>query len=104
MHIHPRSIAIIFAVLYLMAPDTALAAGGNMPWDPVFARLIESLTGPVVRSAAIGSVVIFGMVLAFFEPGPVWRRVFQAIIGLSIAASGAPFVATLFGIGQGAAI
>jgi type IV secretion system protein VirB2 len=89
-------------VFVLTQPSVAHAAGTGLPWEGVIQALVDSLTGPVVRGCVVVSIVVFGLLLAFSNPGPVWQRAIQVIFGLSLATGAASIAATLLPITSGA--
>lgn len=98
-----RNLISCVAVLALLTlTDTAAAAGTGLVWEIVINKIVDSLTGPVVRAGIIAAIVIFGLLLAIGEPGPLWRRVFQMIFGLSMAAGAASIAASLLPLSSGA--
>ena len=88
----------VFITVYsfvLLIPTQLFAAG--LPWEKPIDRIVDSLTGPVVRGAAMVAVVTTGVVLAFGEGGGFFRRAVSVVFGLSIATTAASLVATFFG-------
>ncbi len=98
-----KSWLVCLALLFVLTqPSVAHAAGTGLPWERVIQMLVDSLTGPVLQGSVIASIVIFGLLLAFTNPGPVWQRVIQIIFGLSLATGAASVAATLLPVTSGA--
>lgn len=89
------------AALSAFAPNFALAAAQNLPWEAPLEQIVSSLSGPVVTSVSIASIVIAGLTYAFSEGGGMMRRTSGMVVGLSIAALSATLVTELFGVSQG---
>jgi len=89
------------AAVSALAPDFALAAAQNLPWEAPLENIVESLSGPVVTSLSIAAIVVAGLTYAFSEGGGMMRRSSGMVVGLSIAALAATLVTELFGVSQG---
>ena len=89
------------AAISAFAPDLALAAAQNLPWEQPLESIVDSLSGPVVTSLSIAAIVVAGLTYAFSEGGGMMRRSSGMVVGLSIAALSATLVTELFGISQG---
>lgn len=79
--------------------DTAFAsaAGGQaLPWTGPLQKIMDSISGPVAKILGVIVIVIAGLGIAFGESGSGVRRLFQVVLGLSIAFTAASIVATLF--------
>ena len=89
------------AAVSAFTPDVALAAAQNLPWEAPLEQIVDSLSGPVVTSVSIASIVVAGLTYAFSEGGGMMRRTSGMVVGLSIAALSATLVTELFGVSQG---
>ena len=71
-----KSWLVYLALVFLLAqPSVAHAAGTGLPWERAIQVLVDSLTGPVLQGAIVVSIVVFGLVLAFGNPGALWSRI-----------------------------
>lgn len=77
--------------------QTALADTG-LPWESPLQKIMASLTGPVAKVLGVIAIVLAGFGIAFGEAGSGVRRLFQVVLGLSIAFTASSIVATLFGV------
>lgn len=89
--------------LFLLLPSAAFAAGTGMPWETPLQNILDSVTGPVAKAAAIVAIVLTGLGFAFGESGTVMRRIVGIVFGLSIAFAAAQWGMTFFGFAGGAA-
>ena len=62
-----RIAAFGLALLACAAP--AYAAGSGMPWEGPLEQIVDSITGPVARAAAVIAIVIAGVTIIFSEGG-----------------------------------
>jgi len=81
----------------------AAASGASLPWETPLQQLTDSLTGPVLRTFLIISIVVAGLMMALTEVGAGAKRLLQAVFGLSVAVGAVSFFPTFFEFG-GAAI
>ena len=61
-------LALVFALVLMMAPETSMATqgtGGSLPYESWLSSLQSSVTGPVAFSLSIIGIVIAGGVLIF---------------------------------------
>ena len=82
----------------------SVCASGFDCWGsfPTEEALLHALIGVVVRSGAVASTVIFGLLVAFFDK-PTWFRVaVHVLLGLSIVVAAVSFGLDLFGFSAGA--
>lgn len=86
-------------LLFTMANAYASATG--LPWEGPLEKILDSLTGPVAKILGVLAIVIAGFGIAFGEAGSGMRRVFQVVLGLSIAFTASTLVVTLFGFSGG---
>ena len=80
----------------------AYAAETGLPWEGPLEKILASLTGPVAKVLGVIAIVIAGFGIAFGESGGAMRRIFQIVLGLSIAFTASSLVVSLFGFSRGA--
>lgn len=86
--------------------DTAFATATNgqaLPWEGPLQRIMESISGPVAKIIGVIVIVMAGLGIAFGESGTGVRRMFQVVLGLSIAFTAASIIATLYNRSGGVA-
>ena len=86
----------VFVVVNSYAVETGL------PWEGPLEKILTSLTGPVAKVLGVVAIVLAGFGVAFGESGGSMRRVFQIVLGLSIAFTATSLVVGLFGFSGGA--
>lgn len=91
------------AVVFLWAPDVMASGGSGMPWESTLNKFLQSLQGPVARTAGVAAVVITGIAFAFGEGGQWFKKGLGILFGLSIAFSATSFINQL-GFSGGALI
>lgn len=91
--------AMIFTFVLI---TNALAAETGLPWEGPLEKILASLTGPVAKVLGVISIVLAGFGIAFGESGGAMRRIFQIVLGLSIAFTASSLVVGLFGFSGGA--
>ena len=77
------------------------ASSTNMPWEAPLEKILASLTGPVAKVLGVIAIVFAGFGIAFGESGGAMRRIFQIVLGLSIAFTASSLVVSLFGFSGG---
>lgn len=90
-------------MLFLLA-NNAFAATTGLPWEGPLQKILDSLTGPVAKILGVIVIVIAGFGIAFGEVGSGMRRIFQIVLGLSIAFTASSLILTLFGFSGGAIV
>lgn len=78
------------------------AAETGLPWEAPLEKILASLTGPVAKVLGVIAIVLAGFGIAFGESSGAMRRIFQIVLGLSIAFTASALVVTLFGFSGGA--
>jgi type IV secretion system protein TrbC len=78
------------------------AAETGLPWEGPLEKILASLTGPVAKVLGVIAIVLAGFGIAFGESGGAMRRIFQIVLGLSIAFTASSLVVSLFGFSGGA--
>lgn len=91
---------IIFGIFGLIV--NAYATETGLPWEGPLEKIVSSLTGPVAKVVGVVAIVLAGFGVAFGESGGSMRRVFQIVLGLSIAFTASSLVVSLFGFSGGA--
>lgn len=89
-------------ILWLAVMPSCYAASTGLPWESPLQKILASLTGPVAKVLGVIVIVIAGFGIAFGEAGSGMRRIFQIVLGLSIAFTASSLVVTLFGFSGGA--
>lgn len=94
--------ALVLFLNALFIPAIAMAATTGLPWEGPLQKILDSLTGPVAKILGVVAIVIAGFGIAFGEAGGGMRRIFQIVLGLSIAFTASSLVVSLFGFSGGA--
>jgi len=76
-----RAAALAITIIAIAGP--AYASGSGMPWEGPLEQIVDSITGPVARAAAVIAIVIAGVTIIFSEGGGGVRKL--AFVGLGIA-------------------
>ncbi len=97
-----RIATIAAALLALAAP--AYAAGSGMPWEGPLEQIVDSITGPVARAAAVIAIVIAGVTIIFSEGGGGVRKLAFVGLGIAIMFAAVSFFLDFFGFAGGAVI
>ena len=97
-----RVATIAVAMLALAAP--AYAAGSGMPWEGPLEQIVDSITGPVARAAAVIAIVIAGVTIIFSEGGGGVRKLAFVGLGIAIMFAAVSFFLDFFGFAGGAVI
>ena len=91
----------IICGLFFITPSFAATTG--LPWEGPMAKILASVTGPVAQFLGVIAIVISGFGIAFGEAGSGMRRLFQVVLGLSIAFTAAALLNSVFGVSSGVA-
>ena len=91
------------AALLTLTIDQAQAAQSGLPWEAPLQTLTNSLTGPVLQTFLIISIVVAGLMMALTEVGAGVKQLLQAVFGLSVAVAAVSFFPGFFGF-AGAAV
>jgi len=97
-----RIATIAVTMLALAAP--AYAAGSGMPWEGPLEQIVDSITGPVARAAAVIAIVIAGVTIIFSEGGGGVRKLAFVGLGIAIMFAAVSFFLDFFGFAGGAVI
>jgi len=97
-----RIAAFGMALFACAAP--AYAAGSGMPWEGPLEQIVDSITGPVARAAAVIAIVIAGVTIIFSEGGGGVRKLAFVGLGIAIMFAAVSFFLDFFGFAGGAVI
>lgn len=101
----PRTIRAIWLSLLLIAIATpAYASGSGMPWEGPLQQVLDSITGPVARAAAVIAIVIAGMGIMFGEGGGGVRKLAFVGMGIALMFAAVSWGLSFFGFAGGALI
>lgn len=89
-----------FALIALTAAN-AFAAGSGMPWESPLNRILDSITGPVVKVIGVLSIVLVGWAISNNEGGGFMHKLLCVAMGLCIAFSASTFFLSFFGYAGG---
>jgi type IV secretion system protein VirB2 len=92
------------AGLALAIAAPAHAAGSGMPWEGPLEQVVDSITGPVARAAAVIAIVIAGITIIFSEGGGGVRKLAFVGLGIAIMFAAVSFFLDFFGFAGGAVI
>jgi len=96
-------IATLTAALFALAAP-AYAAGSGMPWEGPLEQIVDSITGPVARAAAVIAIVTAGVTIIFSEGGGGVRKLAFVGLGIAIMFAAVSFFLDFFGFAGGAVI
>ncbi|MFA6409682.1 MAG: TrbC/VirB2 family protein [Gammaproteobacteria bacterium] len=94
---------ITLGIILFLLSLAAHATSTGLPWESPLEKILASLTGPVAKILGVIAIVIAGFGIAFGEAGSGMRRVFQVVLGLSIAFTASTLIVSLFGFSGGVA-
>lgn len=103
----PTRIARKSAVLILLAAlaaSPAFAAGSGMPWEGPLQQVVDSITGPVARAAAVIGIVLAGIAIMFSEGGGGVRKLAFVGLGIAVMFAAVSFFLDFFGFAGGAVL
>jgi type IV secretory pathway VirB2 component (pilin) len=90
---------ILLAGLALLSADV-LAANAGMPWEGPIDQFTRSIQGPVLKGAAIVSIVLTGLGIAYEVGGPIMQKAVKVGSGISVSAAAAQWGLPLLGFGN----
>jgi len=102
---HPKTIlraSLVCAAIVAATP--AFAAGSGMPWEGPLEQIVDSITGPVARAAAVIAIVLAGVTIIFSEGGGGVRKLAFVGLGIAIMFAAVSFFLDFFGFAGGALI
>jgi type IV secretion system protein TrbC len=91
-------------ILGLFAAAPAYAAGSGMPWETPLENIVDSITGPVARAAAVIAIVLAGITVIFSEGGGGVRKLAFVGLGVAIMFAAVSFFLDFFGFAGGAVL
>jgi type IV secretory pathway VirB2 component (pilin) len=92
------------ALVVLMVAAPAFAAGSGMPWEGPLEQIVDSITGPVARAAAVIAIVIAGVTIIFSEGGGGVRKLAFVGLGIAVMFAAVSFFLDFFGFAGGAVL
>jgi len=90
--------------LGILAAAPAHAAGSGMPWETPLENIVDSITGPVARAAAVIAIVMAGITVIFSEGGGGVRKLAFVGLGIAIMFAAVSFFLDFFGFAGGAVL
>jgi type IV secretion system protein VirB2 len=96
-------VAAVAAVISVFAAP-AFASGSGMPWEGPLEQIVDSITGPVARAAAVIAIVIAGVTIIFSEGGGGVRKLAFVGLGIAVMFAAVSFFLDFFGFAGGAVI
>ena len=94
----------VLAALLLSVAAPAYAAGSGMPWEAPLEQVVDSLTGPVARAAAVIAIIISGIGIIFGEGGGGIRKLAFVGMGIAVMFAAVSFFLDFFGFAGGAVV
>ena len=95
-------IVIALALMALTTP--VLASSSGLPWEGPLQKIVDSIGGPVAKMLGMIAIILAGFGIAFGEAGSGMRRLFQVVLGLSIAFTASSLIISVFGFSGGTVI
>ena len=90
---------LMSGVCFIATPTFATTT--DLPWEGPMNKILTSVTGPVAQFLGVIAIVISGFGIAFGEAGSGMRRLFQVVLGLSIAFTASSLLSSVFGLSSG---
>lgn len=98
-----RTFALVaFATLVCITP--AHASGSGMPWEGPLEQVVDSITGPVARAAAVIAIIVSGIGIIFGEGGGGIRKLAFVGLGVAVMFAAVSFFLDFFGFAGGAVL
>lgn len=94
--------SVVLIAFILVAP--AYASGSGMPWEGPLEQIVDSITGPVARAAAVIAIVIAGVTIIFSEGGGGVRKLAFVGLGIAVMFAAVSFFLDFFGFAGGAVL
>lgn len=92
------------ALITFVLAAPAYAAGSGMPWEGPLEQIVDSITGPVARAAAVIAIVIAGVTIIFSEGGGGVRKLAFVGLGIAVMFAAVSFFLDFFGFAGGAVL
>lgn len=96
--------AAALTLLAALAAAPAFAAGSGMPWEGPLQQVVDSITGPVARAAAVIGIVLAGIAIMFSEGGGGVRKLAFVGLGIAVMFAAVSFFLDFFGFAGGAVL
>jgi type IV secretory pathway VirB2 component (pilin) len=97
-----QTLAIVALAVVVATP--AYAGGSGMPWEGPLEQVVDSITGPVARAAAVIAIIISGIGIIFGEGGGGIRKLAFVGLGVAIMFAAVSFFLDFFGFAGGAVL
>jgi type IV secretory pathway VirB2 component (pilin) len=95
---------LVIAAAAVVTLGEAVAAGSGMPWEGPLEQIVDSITGPVARAAAVIAIVIAGVTIIFSEGGGGVRKLAFVGLGIAVMFAAVSFFLDFFGFAGGAVL
>ncbi|MDX2277304.1 MAG: TrbC/VirB2 family protein [Hyphomonadaceae bacterium] len=99
-----RALALVAFAACVAITGPAYAAGSGMPWEAPLQQVVDSITGPVARAAAVIAIVVCGVGIIFGEGGGGIRKLAFVGLGIAIMFAAVSFFLDFFGFAGGALV
>lgn len=96
--------AAVLTIIIVAIAGPAYASGSGMPWEGPLEQIVDSITGPVARAAAVIAIVIAGVTIIFSEGGGGVRKLAFVGLGIAVMFAAVSFFLDFFGFAGGALI
>ncbi|MDX9982271.1 MAG: TrbC/VirB2 family protein [Lentisphaeria bacterium] len=96
--------SLVLMALAAAAAAPAFAAGSGMPWEGPLEQVVDSITGPVARAAAVIGIVLAGIAIMFSEGGGGVRKLAFVGLGIAVMFAAVSFFLDFFGFAGGAVL
>ena len=105
-HIILRALArsSVWVIVLWALTGPAHASGSGMPWEGPLEQIVDSITGPVARAAAVIAIVIAGVTIIFSEGGGGVRKLAFVGLGIAVMFAAVSFFLDFFGFAGGAVL
>jgi type IV secretion system protein VirB2 len=101
----PPNALIIAGVLFIVAGPALASSGSGLPWDQPIQKLVDGVKGPVAFGFAFMGLIALGVRWIYGgDLGPAAKMLMTLVIGVSILAFAAGFLAQLFGLSGAVAL
>lgn len=100
-----RSVLRTAGALLAMAGPALASGGSGLPWDAPIQKLVDGVSGPVAFGFAFMGLIALGVRWIYGgDLGPAAKMLMTLVIGVSILAFAAGFLAQLFGLSGAVAL
>jgi len=104
MKTHRMRCAVATVLIVIAIATPAHAGGSGMPWEGPLEQIVDSITGPVARAAAVIAIIISGIGIIFGEGGGGIRKLAFVGLGVAIMFAAVSFFLDFFGFAGGAVL